>query len=313
LCLLPLLLASGRCDVVDGKRRSRSLSIPQRLAAGGASRFGAQLVTYPADAMRTLAQTRTGAKTLAELGVGTLISGCVTTSCFAFLVGAIQFSIFGTLQHSLGALGASTVGALGSCLASVPQEVIKQRLVTGIYPNFAAAVQTIYATEGIRGFYAAWLPTVSRNVPFVAITFTSFAALQRRRLRERGTEGEGAAGSSERGGSLTTLESLAVGVASALIGGLCTQPIDVVKTRMMTQAAASGALPYAGAIDCVRTMLAQEGVGVFFAGIGQRSLYMGPLWAIQFALNTQMTRAMMRHNDEHNDDGDGNDTPERQS
>ena len=60
------------------------------------------------------AQTRTGAKTLAELGMGTLISGCVTTSCFAFLVGAIQFSIFGTLQHTaLGALGASTVGALG--------------------------------------------------------------------------------------------------------------------------------------------------------------------------------------------------------
>ena len=118
LYLLPLLLASGRCDVVDGKRRSRSLSIPQRLAAGGAGRFGAQLVTYPADAMRTLAQTRTGAKTLAELGMGTLISGCVTTSCFAFLVGAIQFSIFGTLQHTaLGALGASTVGALGSCLA----------------------------------------------------------------------------------------------------------------------------------------------------------------------------------------------------
>ena len=46
----------------------------------------------------------------------------------------------------------------------MPQEVIKQRLVTGIYPNFAAAVQTIYATEGIRGFYAAWLPTVRRAV-----------------------------------------------------------------------------------------------------------------------------------------------------
>jgi len=289
LYLLPLLLASGRCDVVDGKRRSRSLSIPQRLAAGGASRFGAQLVTYPADAMRTLAQTRTGAKTLAELGMGTLISGCVTTSCFAFLVGAIQFSIFGTLQHTaLGALGASTVGALGSCLASVPQEVIKQRLVTGIYPNFAAAVQTIYATEGIRGFYAAWLPTVSRNVPFVAITFTSFAALQRRRLRQRGGDGPA---------TLSTLESLAVGVASALIGGLCTQPIDVVKTRMMTQAAASGALPYANALDCVRTMVAQEGVGVFFAGIGQRSLYMGPLWAIQFALNSWMTSAMLRRNE----------------
>ena len=45
------------------------------------------------------------------------------------------------------------------------------------------------------------------------------------------------------------------------------------------------------------TMLAQEGLGVFFAGFTQRSLYMGPLWAIQFALNSWMTAAMMRHNE----------------
>jgi len=237
--------------------------------------------------MRTLAQTRTGAKTLSELGFGTLISGCVTTSAFAFIVGAVQFAIFGVLQQTLGALGASTVGALGSCLASIPQEVIKQRLVTGIYPNFAAAVRTIYATEGVRGFYAGWLPTVTRNVPFVVITFTSFAALQRRRLD--------AAGEGSRS-TLTTAESLCVGVASALIGGLCTQPIDVVKTRMMTQAAVTGVAPYADALDCVRTMLAHEGPAAFFAGLKQRSLYMGPLWAIQFAINERIKAAMVRHN-----------------
>ena len=45
-------------------------------------------------------------------------------------------------------------------------------------------------------------------------------------------------------------------------------------------------------------MLAQEGVGVFFAGIGQRSLYMGPLWAIQFALNSYATAALMQRNEE---------------
>ena len=33
--LLALLVAGGRCDVVDGKRRSRPLSVSQRLAAGG--------------------------------------------------------------------------------------------------------------------------------------------------------------------------------------------------------------------------------------------------------------------------------------
>jgi len=45
-------------------------------------------------------------------------------------------------------------------------------------------------------------------------------------------------------------------------------------------------------------MLAQEGVGAFFAGVGQRSLYMGPLWAIQFALNGFITNAMLRRSEQ---------------
>ena len=73
---------------------------------------------------------------------------------------------------------------------------------------------------------------------------------------------------------------------------------DADPTPEPNQAAASGAIPYANALDCVRTMLAQEGVGAFFAGVGQRSLYMGPLWAIQFALNGFITNAMLRRREE---------------
>ena len=93
---LLLLLASPRtlpvveARVVVEKRSSASLTSPERLLAGGSARFGAQLIMYPADALRTLAQTRTGAKTLAELGTKTLVSGCVTTSAFAFAVGGLR-------------------------------------------------------------------------------------------------------------------------------------------------------------------------------------------------------------------------------
>lgn len=229
---------------------------------------------YPADALRTLAQTRTGAKTLSELGARTLISGCVTTSSFAFAVGGLQFSIFGALRPRIGALAGSACASLGSCLAGIPQEVIKQRLVTGIYPNFATAVSTIMRTEGPLGFYSGWAPTVSRNLPFVVICFCTFDALQRKLLKDRPA-----------GSALSTLENLGAGVTSALVGGLCTQPIDVVKTRLMTQAAVSGATPYKGVLDCVKTMVATEGGGVFFAGLRVRMAYMGPLWALQFGLN----------------------------
>jgi len=286
---LLLLLASPRtlpvveARVVVEKRSSASLTSPERLLAGGSARFGAQLIMYPADALRTLAQTRTGAKTLAELGTKTLVSGCVTTSAFAFAVGGLQFSIFGALRPTLGALPASAAASLGSCFAGVPQEVIKQRLVTGIYPNFRTAVATILRTDGPFGFYAGWVPTVSRNLPFVVICFCSFDAMQRQLLRDRPA-----------GSVLSTPENLIAGVSSALIGGLCTQPIDVIKTRLMTQAAVPGAIPYAGVGDCVRTMMAKEGPGVFLAGLRPRMAYMGPLWAIQFSLNGMATNALKK-------------------
>ena len=162
-----------------------SLTVADRLLAGGTARAAAQCVMYPADALRTLAQTRGGAGSLRS---SSLLSGAGTTSAFAYGIGALQFAVFGTVAPLAGPLAASVCGAAASCLCSVPQEVLKQRLVTGIYPSFGEAVRRIWTAQGPSGFYAGWLPTVSRNVPFVAATFTAFAALEARALRASGEE-----------------------------------------------------------------------------------------------------------------------------
>ena len=276
--LLLLVLASSPTAGGTGKRGA--LTPAEKFVAGGIARSVSQMVLYPADAMKTLAQTRDG-KTIADVGMRTLVSGCVTTSAFALIVGGIQFAIVGCAAPRLGMLCASALGAIGSSAASVPQEVIKQRLVTGIYPSFSAAVRTIYSAEGIAGFYAGALPTIARNLPFVVTCFCSFEALQRRQLRGRPA-----------GSRLGLGENLRTGIAAALIAVAITQPIDVVKTRMMTQAA-SGATPYASAIDCVRTIAAAEGLPTFYAGLLQRSAYMAPLWALQFAINGAISEAIL--------------------
>jgi len=277
-----MLVALADVEVVIAKN-SATLGHSERLLAGGSARFGAQLIMYPADALRTLAQTRTGAKTLKELGAKTLLSGCVTTSSFAFAVGGLQFSIFGALRQKLGPVGASMCASIGSSVAGVPQEVIKQRLVTGIYPNFRTAVGTIFKTKGLTGFYEGGTPTITRNLPFIVITFCSFDALKERFKHADGTP-------------LTPAENVLAGVSSSLIGGLCTQPIDVIKTRLMTQAATS-AVPYTGVLDCVTTMIATEGPGVFLAGIVPRMIYLGPLWALQFTLNGLATEVIQKRKD----------------
>jgi hypothetical protein len=64
---------------------------------------------------------------------------------------------------------------------------------------------------------------------------------------------------------------------------------------MMTQAA-STAVPYKSTVDCVQTVLKTEGWKTFYSGFKQRSLYMGPLWAFQFALNGKFHTAFRRRN-----------------
>jgi solute carrier family 25 S-adenosylmethionine transporter 26 len=276
-----------------------TLTISQRLVSGGCSRGIAQLLLYPMDALRTLAQTRDG-RTLADVGTKALVRGCATTSSFAILIGSIQFAIFGATRDSCGPVISSALGAAGSCLVSVPQEVIKQRLVTGVYSNFRSAVATIYKTEGVRGFYSAWRPTVARNIPFVVATFTAMDYLKRstlesKRKRYEIEHGGDAKFNQNESLSLTVVENLVIGISSSLIGATLTHPADVIKTRMMTQAA-SKALPYSSTMDCIQTIWRTEGVTPFYSGFAQRSAYMGPLWAIQFALNGKFSTAFKNRN-----------------
>mmetsp|Transcript_19671 Transcript_19671/g.21763 ORF Transcript_19671/g.21763 Transcript_19671/m.21763 type:complete len:476 (+) Transcript_19671:74-1501(+) len=284
------------------------LSIVQTLVAGGSARAISQFVTYPMDALRTISQTRQGAKTLSELGMSKLVAGSVSTSLFAFPLGAVQFTVFGNVKKILSSLFRTETGAIGtavamtssacaslaSCAVGVPQEVLKQRLVTNIYPNFGTAVRTIWNTEGLMGFYQGWGPTVARNLPYIVITFTTFNHWKTQELKKRSTARGG--DETKNDGSSTskvldTKTALRFGMGAAFIGCLATQPLDVIKTRMMTQAA-SNLPPYSGALNCVQDIIATEGVSAFLAGLPPRVCYISPLWGAQFLLNEKFQKMM---------------------
>ena len=68
---------------------------------------------------------------------------------------------------------------------------------------------------------------------------------------------------------------------------LLTQPLDVIKTRLMTQGA-SDLPPYASACECVVRIWRDEGPLVFTRGMLARLVYVAPFGAIQFAVNEQV-------------------------
>lgn len=257
----------------------RTTAFRQAFFRGGVARSFGQAVLYPVDAMRTLAQTR-DAKTLSDVGAKALVRGCFTTSSFALGMGALQFSIFSSLKEIVGTPIAATLGGTASCLVSVPQEGIKQNLVTGVYPSFRSAVRSIATTDGASGFYRAWRPTMLRNVPFVIFTFTAQDTIKNFVLQRQQNNKEVPE-------ELSFQDNLLVGMTSALLAGIATNPIDVIKTRMMTQAS-STAVPYKSALDCFATVLQKEGITTFFSGFQQRSVYICGLWGITFAINGKL-------------------------
>lgn len=84
-----------------------------------------------------------------------------------------------------------------------------------------------------------------------------------------------------RGGSaeLGSADVAAVGCAAGVLTAALTTPLDVVKTRLMSQGAAR---TYAGIGDCLRQTVAQEGVGALFKGVQPRVLWIGLGGAIFF-------------------------------
>jgi hypothetical protein len=104
-----------------------------------------------------------------------------------------------------------------------------------------------------------------RNVPFVVVTFTANDVMKKKLQSKRSDDGQK---------ELSVRENLVVGISSALLGAIVTHPADVVKTRMMTQAA-SKAVPYSSNIDCIQTIFRTEGIAPFYSGFIQRSIFMG--------------------------------------
>ena len=63
----------------------------------------------------------------------------------------------------------------------------------------------------------------------------------------------------------------------------------------MTQAA-SNLPPYSSALNCVKDIIATEGVSSFLAGLPPRVLYISPLWGAQFLLNEKFQKFLGERN-----------------
>lgn len=252
------------------------------LLSGAVAGFTVDAVLFPLDTLKTRLQL---AATSASRSPAALLTGLYAGFGPAVLASApAAAAFFGTydfikrmledrLSHGNEAWTpfahavSAAAGDIAGSTVRAPFEVVKQRLQSGMYTSPLAAVKSIALKEGPAGFFAGYGSLVLRELPFDALQFPLYeffkSSLARRRKRPLQTWETSICG------------SLAGGISAAL-----TTPLDVVKTRLMTQSAANP--KYHGLIHGIRTIAKEEGPKALMSGVAPRVLWISLGGAIFF-------------------------------
>jgi len=189
-------------------------------------------------------------------------------------------------------LAAAASAGLASSLVRVPTEVVKTRMQTGQFSSARAALRHIVAKEGrlAAGLFAGFGSFLLRDLPFDAIEFASYEQLKLAwcalapvapkpsSTAPGGTNPDGEVETRRR--PLRRHESAVLGAVAGAVTGAVTTPLDVVKTRLMTQGAegrggGSDGRRYRGVVDCLARMVREEGASSLLKGIQPRVTFIG--------------------------------------
>eukprot|EP01087_Luapelamoeba_hula_P020954 TRINITY_DN7234_c0_g1_i4.p1 TRINITY_DN7234_c0_g1~~TRINITY_DN7234_c0_g1_i4.p1 ORF type:complete len:382 (+),score=60.10 TRINITY_DN7234_c0_g1_i4:37-1182(+) len=199
-----------------------------------------------------------------------------------------RYLLPGSGLHPAVPLIAGGLARLIGTACRTPFDIIRQRLqVQGTLPQHSqyknvgtfGAMKLLLKTEGVGGLWTGYSITVLRDAPFAAIYFLSYEMLKEVQHQLTGIPEE------ER---LKAYNHLIAGAGAGGFAATCTIPLDVVKTRLQTQAALPMAeRKYTGVWQAFRTVYAEEGFAGFMTGLGPRLMYLMPAAALTFTAYEQ--------------------------
>ncbi|KAK9271153.1 hypothetical protein L1049_026742 [Liquidambar formosana] len=273
------------------KSLMKNLSVLERalIGAGGGGIAGAftYVCLHPLDTIKTKLQTKGAseiysgtfdaiAKTFQTKGilgfyrgVSAVIVGSTASSAVYF--GTCEFgkSILSKFDRYPSVLIPPTAGAMGNIVSSaimVPKELITQRMQAGAKGRSWEVLLRILERDGVLGLYAGYSATLLRNLPAGVLSYSSFEYLKAAVLSRTNKA------------HLEPFQSVCCGALAGAISASITTPLDVVKTRLMTQVhgeavnKVAGAM-YSGVSATVKQILKEEGWVGLTRGMGPRVLH----------------------------------------
>lgn len=252
--------------------------------AGGTAGVVVETALYPIDTIKTRLQAARGGGQIVLKGLysglaGNLLGVLPASALFVGIYEPTKQKLLKTFPENLSAVAHLTAGAVGGIAASlirVPTEVVKQRMQTGQFASAPDAVHLIISKEGFKGLYAGYGSFLLRDLPFDAIQFCLYEQLRiGYKLAARR--------------DLNDPENAMIGAFSGALTGAITTPLDVIKTRLMVQGSAN---QYKGILDCVQTIVREEGPPALLKGIGPRVLWIGIGGSIFFGVLERTKRIL---------------------
>lgn len=280
---------------IRGSSQSRAmlknLSVIERAligaSAGGIAGAFTYVCLHPLDTIKTKLQTK-GASQIYSGTIDAIIKTFQTKGILGFysgvsavIVGSTVSSAiyFGTCEFGKSVLSKfpkypsllipPTAGAMGNIVSSavmVPKELITQRMQAGAKGRSWEVLLRILEKDGIFGLYAGYSATLLRNLPAGILSYSSFEYLKAAVL------------SRTEKGNLEPIESVCCGALAGAISASLTTPLDVVKTRLMTQGQVEAidkvaSVLYGGVSATVKQILKEEGWVGLTRGMGPRVVH----------------------------------------
>lgn len=257
------------------------------LFAGAVAGFTVDAVLFPLDTLKTRMQLATDAATAATAttlrkpslfkglyqGFGPAVAASAPAAAAFFAMYDYTKRVLESRLHDdkyvpVCHMVAAGAGDVAGSTVRVPFEVVKQRMQSGMYASAREAVRATFASEGVAGFFRGYTSLVLRELPFDAIQFPLYEFLKKK-WGEVGDEGE-----------LKTWQTSVCGSVAGGVSAALTTPLDVVKTRLMTQR--MGVDKYRGILHGLRTIAREEGMGALMAGVTPRVLWISLGGAVFF-------------------------------
>jgi hypothetical protein len=163
-----------------------------------------------------------------------------------------------------------------------PLEVIRTRLTlsnsltTSLsnnikYNGIIHCTSHIFRTEGLKGLFKGLLPAIVSGTPYVALQMTFYEQFKYVFPKE-----------DDFSYHQSILWGLTSGSLSALFAQSICYPMDTVRRRMATNGIGGIEKIYQSSYDCLKKMMAKEGIKSFFKGYNANLLKALPTTAIQF-------------------------------